>query len=280
MSRRHNSITRSARSWGRAEARIRQARAQPAAVTIRYRCPVCGGEHTRLEHAAPGCHGLTGTELQALRSSALDELRQRRRATARRTITRGRDPGARRRRRPLDQRLVRPEFVLDAPTHQRRRRGARRRRRPTVRHHIERDSFTQAPASPRPRVCSSSYSLRSIASNRAPSPSSGICKTVLVTYSDCDKRASLARATITSRSAGETRSDSITVFSVLTNLLPIRRQNRCQHNVMQSAKTGTRHFPAASGKLQHSLARARRAGGTRRYRAGQAARFRRLASAA
>ena len=74
MSRRHNTITRSAQSWGRAEARIRQARDQPAAVTIRYQCPVCGDEHTRLEHAAPGCHGLTDTELHALRSSVVDEL--------------------------------------------------------------------------------------------------------------------------------------------------------------------------------------------------------------
>ncbi len=74
MRRRRASITRSAQSWGRAEARIRQARNQPAAVTIRYRCPVCGGEHTRLEHAAPGCHGLTDTELQQLRISVVDEL--------------------------------------------------------------------------------------------------------------------------------------------------------------------------------------------------------------
>ena len=39
-------------------------------VTIRYQCPVCGDQHTRLEHAAPGCHGLTDTELHALRSAS------------------------------------------------------------------------------------------------------------------------------------------------------------------------------------------------------------------
>ncbi len=72
-------------------------------------------------------------------------------------------------------------------------------------------------------MCSSSYSLRSIASNRAPSPSAGICKTVLVTYSDCDKRASLARAAITARSAGLSRTDSITVFSAITNPFSTRR---------------------------------------------------------
>jgi hypothetical protein len=74
VSRRRTSIVRSAQSWGRAEARIRQARGQPAAVSVRYQCPVCGGEHTRLEHAAPGCHGLTDAELQELRRRASDEL--------------------------------------------------------------------------------------------------------------------------------------------------------------------------------------------------------------
>ena len=132
-------------------------------------------------------------------------------------------------------------------------------------------------------MCSSSYSLRSIASNRAPSPSSGICKTVLVTYSDCDKRASLARATITSRSAGEIRSDSITVFSALTSTPPFstRRQTDASK---RHAISKNRHTPLSRREWQEfstSLARAREAaGGTSRYIAGQAARFRRLASAA
>ena len=137
-------------------------------------------------------------------------------------------------------------------------------------------------------MCSSSYSLRSIASNRAPSPSVGICKTVLVTYTDCDKPASLARAAISSRSAGEIRSDSIAVFSAITNSFPIRRAKPMsadnKPNVMQSAKTRTRH---PIHRVEHGqrirLARAREAlvGETPPNRAtnvGQAARFRRLAS--
>jgi hypothetical protein len=36
---------------------------------------VCGSEHIRLEHAAPGCNGLTDTELQALGISVVHARR-------------------------------------------------------------------------------------------------------------------------------------------------------------------------------------------------------------
>jgi hypothetical protein len=74
VSRQRSSFTVSSQDWRRTNAKLREQREQPPPVTVRFACPVCGGEHTRLEHAAPGCHGLTDTELQALRSSAVDEL--------------------------------------------------------------------------------------------------------------------------------------------------------------------------------------------------------------
>jgi hypothetical protein len=74
VSRRRNSVARAGRSWTRDNARIRQARQQPADVTVRYACPICGQAHTRLEHAAPGCHGLDDEQLQELRARAVDEL--------------------------------------------------------------------------------------------------------------------------------------------------------------------------------------------------------------
>jgi hypothetical protein len=74
LTRRLTSVARSQRSWSRAEARIRRARQQPAAVVVTFRCPICGQAHDRLSHDAPGCHGLTDTELHALRISAVDEL--------------------------------------------------------------------------------------------------------------------------------------------------------------------------------------------------------------
>jgi hypothetical protein len=74
MSRRRTSGARSARAWSRSEARIRQARDEPAAIAISFRRPVCGLEHDRASHAAPGCFGLTAAQLQVLRAGAVDEL--------------------------------------------------------------------------------------------------------------------------------------------------------------------------------------------------------------
>jgi hypothetical protein len=74
VSRRRATVVRASRNWARTEARLREARNQPADVTVRYACPLCGKTHTRLEHAAPGCHGLTDVQLQELRASAVDEL--------------------------------------------------------------------------------------------------------------------------------------------------------------------------------------------------------------
>jgi hypothetical protein len=74
MSRRRTSGTRGYLAWSRSEARIRQASAEPADIAIRFRCPVCGLEHDRASHAAPGCFGLTTAQLQVLRANAVDEL--------------------------------------------------------------------------------------------------------------------------------------------------------------------------------------------------------------
>jgi hypothetical protein len=74
MSRRRSSVTRSQQSWSRTDARVRQVRQQPAAVTVRFACPVCGLPHDRASHDAPGCFGLSDEQLQALRQSAVDEL--------------------------------------------------------------------------------------------------------------------------------------------------------------------------------------------------------------
>jgi hypothetical protein len=65
---------RTAHQYAQERARRIQARLDPAPVTVLYRCPVCGGEHDRLSHDAPGCFGLTDTELRTLRESAIDEL--------------------------------------------------------------------------------------------------------------------------------------------------------------------------------------------------------------
>jgi hypothetical protein len=51
-----------------------QARANPAPIATRYQCPVCGGEHDRRSHDAPGCFGLTADQLRELRASAVEEL--------------------------------------------------------------------------------------------------------------------------------------------------------------------------------------------------------------
>jgi hypothetical protein len=74
VSRRRTRVGRADAGWARDQARIRQARQQPADVTVRYACPICGQGHTRLEHGAPGCHGLDDKQLQELRASAVDEL--------------------------------------------------------------------------------------------------------------------------------------------------------------------------------------------------------------
>jgi hypothetical protein len=74
VKRRRSSVGRSSASWARDNARIRQARQQPADVTVRYACPICGEQHDRVSHAAPGCFGLTDEQLQELRASAVDEL--------------------------------------------------------------------------------------------------------------------------------------------------------------------------------------------------------------
>jgi hypothetical protein len=74
VSRRRTSVTRSARSWGIVEARIREQRDQPPPVVTRFVCPICGGRHTRLEHPAPGVHGRSVVELRELRRRAADEL--------------------------------------------------------------------------------------------------------------------------------------------------------------------------------------------------------------
>jgi hypothetical protein len=74
VSRRRSSFTVSSQDWKRANAKLREQREQPPPVTVRFACPVCGGEHTRLEHAAPGCHRLDDRQLQELRVSDVDEL--------------------------------------------------------------------------------------------------------------------------------------------------------------------------------------------------------------
>ena len=51
-----------AQAWGRTEAKIRDQRLTPPAVTIRYACPERGGAHDRASHGAPGCFGLTDLE--------------------------------------------------------------------------------------------------------------------------------------------------------------------------------------------------------------------------
>ncbi len=73
VSRRRASFTVS-QDWRRTSAKLREQREQPPPVTVRYACPICGQAHDRLSHDAPGCHGLTDTELHALRSSVVDEL--------------------------------------------------------------------------------------------------------------------------------------------------------------------------------------------------------------
>jgi hypothetical protein len=47
---------------------------QPGAGRDPLRCPICGGEHDRPSHDAPGCFGLTTDQLRELRASAVDEL--------------------------------------------------------------------------------------------------------------------------------------------------------------------------------------------------------------
>lgn len=56
-----------------------KARANPAPVTIRRCCPVCGGDHLRDEHDLVGpalraLRTLTPPQLRSLRQDALEEL--------------------------------------------------------------------------------------------------------------------------------------------------------------------------------------------------------------